>query len=140
MVSGLVETGRVFDLDAGRERIVIGGLLGVTVSTDGGENWTTSRNGLEEVTVASEDELPPIAATGRPTEFGVLVVRLDPLHPQRLFAGTVRGLFISQDAGLTWDAYSAVNLDARVLDIQFAGGGNDIYVTTPNGVLVVPNP
>jgi hypothetical protein len=140
MVSRLVETGRVFDLDAGRERIIIGGLLGVTVSTDGGESWSTSRAGLEEVTVASEDELPPQQATGRPPEYGVLVVRLDPLHGDRLFAGTTRGLFISQDEGLTWDAYTAVDLDARVIDIQFGGGGNDIYVTTPDGVVVVPNP
>lgn len=136
----LFETGHVFDLDAKPERIVVGGMQGVALSVDNGETWTTSRNGLEDVTIESLNNLPPEESDEAQPVLGVLAVRFDPLNTQRIFAGTVRGLYISQDAGLTWDAYSKVPLDARVIDVQFAAGGNDIYVTTPEGVLVVPNP
>jgi hypothetical protein len=140
LVTGLVETGHVFDLDADRERIVIGGLQGIIFSLDGGETWTTTREGLEAVTIETPEDIPVEEAEARTPRFGVLTVKLDPTHPQRLFAGTVRGLYISQDAGLTWDVYSSVRTDARIVNIQFAGEGNDIYLTTPRGVMVVPNP
>jgi hypothetical protein len=67
-------------------------------------------------------------------------VQIDPLNTERIFAGTVRGLYISQDAGLTWDEYTRVRHDVQVRSIQFAAGGNDIFITTPDGVLSVPNP
>ncbi len=136
----LIETGAVFDLDARPDRIVVGGMEGIALSVDNGETWTRSRAGLEDVTVESLDSLPPEESEEPQPTLGVLAVRFHPLNTQRILAGTVRGLYISQDAGLTWDAYSRVPLDARVLDIQFAAGGNDIYVTTPEGVLIVPNP
>ena len=136
----LFETGNVFDLDARADRIAIGGMEGVAISVDNGETWTTSRDGMEDVTVESLDSLPPEEAVEPQPATGVLAVRFDPHNNQRIFAGTVRGLYISQDGGLTWDNYSKVQFDARVLDIQFAAGGNDVYVTTPDGVLIVPNP
>jgi hypothetical protein len=135
----LLETRNAFSLDASQERIVVAGTEGVELSVDNGSTWTLSRNGLEEVTVESVAELSPAEAGEQLPKFGVLSVRLDSSHPQRVFAGTVGGLFISQDSGLTWDPYLPVPLDARVLDIQFAAGG-DVYVTTPSGVLIVPNP
>lgn len=140
IVNVLFETGRVFDMDASPQRIVIGGAEGAAFSVDSGDTWTTSRNGLEDVTVESAAGMPPVGAVDEAPAFGVLAVRLDPMNTDRIFAGTVRGLYISQDAGLNWDKYSRVDLDARVLNIQFAAGGNDIYVTTPDGVLIVPNP
>ncbi len=136
----LFETGNVFDLDARPGRIVVGGMEGIALSTDNGESWTMSRNGLEEVTVESLDYVPPVASGDVLPTLGVLAVRFDPRNSKRIFAGTVRGLYISQDAGITWDIYSKVKRDARVLDVQFGAGGNDVYVTTPQGVLVVPNP
>jgi hypothetical protein len=136
----LLETGNVFDLDARPEQVVVGGMEGVALSVDNGETWTTSRIGLEDVTIESFENLLPEESDGPLPALGVLAVRFDPHNTQRIFAGTVRGLYISQDNGLTWDIYSRVHLDARVLDIQFAAGGNDVYVTTPDGVLIVPNP
>ncbi|MEZ4521505.1 MAG: hypothetical protein R3A46_07670 [Thermomicrobiales bacterium] len=136
----LFETGHVFDLDAKPERIVVAGMEGISVSVDNGETWTTSRSGIEDVTLESIDDLPPQPAGETQPAFGVLAVRFDPINSRRIFAGTVRGLYISQDAGLTWDSYSKIQLDTRVLDIQFAAGGNDVYVTTPDGVTIVPNP
>lgn len=140
MATRLIEAGLVFDLDADRERIVIGGVAGVIISLDGGETWTTSRAGLETVTVEPGEAIPPEESELAQQQFGVVTVRLDPEDSDRIFAGTVRGLYISQDAGLTWDVYEAVPFDARIENIQFGGGGNDLYLTTPDGVMVVPNP
>lgn len=140
LVNVLFETGNAFALDARGERIVVGGMEGVSFSLDSGETWTTSRSGLEEVTVESIRDLPPREGRDAQPEFGVLAVQIDPLNTERIFAGTVRGLYISQDAGLTWDEYTRVRHDVQVLNIQFAAGGNDIFITTPDGVLSVPNP
>ena len=136
----LLESSNAFDLDAKGNRIVVSGIEGITFSVDNGENWTTSRNGLEDVTLESATDLPPEQLEPSLPAFGVLAVQFDPIHAERIFAGTVGGLFISQDSGITWDPYSKVQLDARVLDIQFAAGGHDVYVTTPEGVVIVPNP
>lgn len=140
MATRLVEAGQVFDLDADRERIIIGGVSGVIISMDGGETWTSSRVGLETVTIEEGQGVPPEESDEHPRMYGVLTVRLDPNDSDRIFAGTVRGLYISQDDGVTWDVYEAVRLDRRIENIQFGGGGNDLYLTTPEGVLVVPNP
>src|SRR5690606_12522904 len=140
MATRLVEAGQVFDLDADRERIIIGGVSGVIISMDGGETWTSSRVGLETVAIEEGQGVPPEESDEYPRMYGVLTVRLDPNDSDRIFAGTVRGLYISQDDGVTWDVYEAVRLDRRIENIQFGGGGNDLYLTTPEGVLVVPNP
>lgn len=140
LATRLVEAGLVFDLDADQERIIIGGVAGVIISLDGGESWTTTRVGLEAVTVESEEELPPEDAGLRQPQFGVLTVQIDPDDPDRIFAGTVRGLYISQDAGLTWDIYTTGQFEGRIENIQFGGAGSDLYLTTPGGVMVVPKP
>lgn len=136
----LLETRNAFSLDANQERIIVAGIEGVEISVDNGSTWTKSRSGLEDVTVETVADLSPAVAGEQLPRFGVLSARLDPTNPQRIFAGTVGGLFISQDSGLTWDPYLPVPLDTRVLDTQFASGGGDVYVTSPGGVLIVPNP
>lgn len=136
----LLESGRAFSVDGRENRIIVGGVGGVNVSLDGGNTWAMSREGIEEATLEEGMTLPPTARETSAPEFGVLSVLIDPTHSERLFAGTVRGLFISQDNGATWDRYSAVGVDARVLDIQLGAEGSDIYVTTSEGVIVVPNP
>ena len=121
------------------ERIVAGGLRGVYVSTDGGATWSRSRVGLESVTL-EEDEDPLPHTTDRPSNIGVLSLSLDPEHAAWILAGTAHGLYISQDNGATWDIYDEVARDARVLAIQPASAGADLYVTTEQGVVLVPHP
>jgi hypothetical protein len=121
------------------ERIVAGGLRGVYVSTDGGATWSRSRVGLESVTL-EEDEQPLPHTTDQPGNVGVLTISLDPKHASWIFAGTAQGLYISQDDGATWDIYDEVARDARVTAIQPASDGADLYVTTEQGVVLVPHP
>lgn len=141
LAATLLEVEGAHAMDADADRIIIGTNTGVMTSNDGGRNWSTSRVGIEDVT-SEEGEDPPPAD---PTEAsigvrGVLAVRIDPTNRDRFFAGTRRGFFVSQDNGATWDRYQAMRLDSAVEKIAIGGGGSDLYVTTPNGVLVLPNP
>lgn len=137
----LLEVRGVYALDANADRIIIGSDAGVMTSTDGGRNWATSRIGLEAVTSEEGDE-PPLADPTEASEGvrGVLSVRIDPTNEARLFAGTRRGLYVSQDNGATWDRYQPERLDSPVETIAIGNGGGDLYVTTSNGVQIVPNP
>lgn len=137
----IVQIDGIAALDADQTRLVIGAPDGIRISMDGGANWVTSRLGLESVTVSPEDPMTPNPSVQRSNpSFGILTVEIDPTRSNRIFAGTVRGLYISQDDGGTWDYYRLIDERARVQDIQFAVGGADIYVTTEAGVVAVPNP
>lgn len=128
-------------IDADVDRIAVGGPGGVRTSLDGGQTWALSRVGLESVTIDSQSTETPDTEEIRPNaRFGVLTIEIDPTHRSRIFAGTVRGLYISQDNGGTWDHYTEIDPNVRVTDVQIARGGADIYVTTDAGVVVVPNP
>ena len=129
-------------VDADSNRVVVGGPTGVQISLDGGQTWADSRVGLESVTIPPDDNLvaPNNPSSAAEREFGVLTIAIDPSYSHRIFAGTVRGLYISQDDGGTWDRYDEIASDTQVKDIQFAVNGADLYVTTSKGVVTVPNP
>jgi photosystem II stability/assembly factor-like uncharacterized protein len=127
---------------ADADRIIVGSPNGVHISLNGGQTWVESRVGLESVTIPPDDNLvaPNNPSSAAEREFGVLTVAIDPSRSHRIFAGTVRGLYISQDDGGTWDRYDEIASDTQVRDIQFAANGADLYVTTSDGVVTVPNP
>lgn len=137
----IVQVDGIASMDANDTTLVIGAPDGIRISHDGGANWATSRIGLESVTIQPDDPMTPNPSVQRINpSFGILTVVLDPTHDERIFAGTVRGLYISQDNGGTWDHYNVIDERAKVLDIQVALGGADLYVTTDAGVVAVPNP
>lgn len=137
----IIQVEGIAAIDADTERVAVGGPEGVRVSLDGGQTWSQSRVGLESVTIDPDDTHTPDPSVQRPNQqFGVVTLEIDPTNSHRIFAGTVRGLYISQDDGGTWDLYSEIDPTARVSDIQLAYGGADLYVTTDSGVIVVPNP
>lgn len=140
LIGEMLNAPNLTSLDANQTQLVAGGIQGVFVSTDGGATWTNSRNGLEDVTVEDVGSISPRSSVGDDLPFGVLAVRLDPTHEGRIFAGTAAGLYISQDNGITWDIYTEIAPDTRVTDILITGGGNELFVTTSEGVVVVPNP
>jgi hypothetical protein len=127
-------------LDARAGRIVVGALDAVHISDDAGLNWATSRIGLEGVTAEAtvQPERGPGAAESE--KYGIRAIRIEPHNIHRIYAGTPHGLFISQDDGVIWVRYTQVSVEARVLDIQFGLSDADLYVTTTDGVVVVPSP
>ncbi len=57
-----------------------------------------------------------------PNDASVLVVRADPERPQVLAAGTMRGLWISRDAGRHWAQLKANLPTVPVFDLKFVQG------------------
>lgn len=107
-------TGEVYNLDgAGNgaayrsQRGTYG--IGVIKSTDGGQTWTKSLDW-------SYDQ-----------ERGVNQVRLDPRHPDTVWAATTEGLYRSTDAGANWTLALAVN---QVVDVWPHAGDSDILLVT----------
>jgi hypothetical protein len=127
-------------LEADLERIVVGAIDGVYVSDDGGLTWSESRIGLEAVTAEAVPDPERPAGEEQPTDLGIRVVRIGRRVEHRIYAGTAHGLFISQDDGATWVRYEEIPPTAVVDDIQFGGDGADLYVTTADGVVVIPSP
>lgn len=140
LVDVLLEEQSIYALDADENRIIVASAKGVSISLDGGRTWTMTKLGLEGVVLGEEDAPLPQATENPGPERGVLSVQLDPTNSSQIFAGTVRGLYISQDNGVTWAPYAAATLDASVVDIQIGDSASDLFVTTERGVLVAPKP
>jgi hypothetical protein len=121
------------------DRVVVGESHGVHVSNDGDRTWTFSRAGLEQVTVSVDARTEPIPTNEISTEFGIFAVAVHPANPDQILAGTIRGLFRSEDGGQAWSAIPEVG-ETRVRDLAFANGGDQLYVTTNDGVVVIENP
>lgn len=120
-------------------RLVVGEPHGVHVSTDGGQNWTFSRSGLEEVTVSVDVLTQPIPQEEISTGFGIFTAAIHPGQPDHLEAGTIRGVYRSQDKGQTWAPVPEID-KTRIREVAFAGNGGQLYVTTDEGVFVISHP
>jgi hypothetical protein len=79
-------------------------------TTDGGKSWRKITNGL-------------------PNEAYIFVVREDPKNPSLLFCGTERGLFVSFDAGESWQKMLGLP-PVPVHDIQIHPTEHDLVVGT----------
>jgi photosystem II stability/assembly factor-like uncharacterized protein len=97
---------------------------GVFKSTDGGETWFPSNNGITTRSGASGDAIPIFSLT------------LDPNDPNIVWVGTqnVRGIFKSLDGGQTWEektngihdyegiTFRGFSIDPHSSDIVYAAG------------------
>ena len=126
-------------LKASTDRIIVGEPHGVDVSTDGGQTWTFSRAGLESVTVSVNALVEPIPNEELSRKFGIYSLAVDPQQPSRIFAGTIRGLYVSQNDGSTWSRVTQIE-EIPVHQLAFGLNGGTLYVTTDNGVFVIRNP
>jgi hypothetical protein len=121
------------------ERIIVGEPSGVHLSDDGGRTWSFTREGLEDV-VASVNPLEE-SIPDRELEAGIGIYSLLP-HPQdssRIFLGTIRGLYLSEDGGQSWGKIPEID-DHEIHQLNFAMGGAILYVTTTEGVIILHNP
>ena len=122
---------------AGRgEVFVVGTAQGVLVSPDGGATWAASRSGLEAVTLSVDPTMELIPEEEQRRGFGIKVLAIDPTEPTRLYAGTVGGLFVSDDAGATWTRIDGV--EGTVAEIVLMPGAARLLAQTDGGVVVVP--
>lgn len=127
-------------MDVSADRIVVGGAETVHVSDDGGVTWYDSRIGLEQVTTASQIDPDRTDQAAQQAMRGIRAIQIDPRDKRRIYAGTSRGVFVSQDGGVTWVRYDEIPPDATVNDLEIGANDIDLYVTTDKGVIVVPVP
>lgn len=89
------------DVSPASPKTIYGAYDGLQVSRDGGKNW---------------------AMAGAPPE-GLIDIAASALEPDRIFAATKTGLFVSADAGVSWTA------------LQFAGEAVSVIETGADGAL-----
>jgi len=61
----------------------------------------------------------------------------DPKVGSRIFEGKKDGLFVSGDAGVTWDEVPMLYPPQNVADIRFSGDGKEIYVVEKWGRVIL---
>jgi photosystem II stability/assembly factor-like uncharacterized protein len=126
-------------MNATGDRIIVGEPGGVHFSDDGGRTWSTTREGLEDV-VASVDPLEEdVPESELEAGLGIHTVLPHPTSSDRIFLGTIRGLYLSEDGGQSWGKVADIE-DRTVRSLSFSMGGSILYVVTDEGVMVLHNP
>jgi len=118
------------------DRLVVGAPVGVWVSANP-DQW--HRDGLEDVVTVSDDPgREGVSQAERDRGYGFGAVAIDPADPDHLWAGAVRGLYESRDAGRQWQLVGTVAASAAIAALVVAPGGDRLLVQTDAGVVVVP--
>jgi hypothetical protein len=126
-------------IHASQDRILVGEAGGVHFSDDGGRTWSSTKEGLDDV-VASVDPLEEeIPQTELEAGLGIFSLLPHPQNSSRIFLGTIRGLYLSEDNGQSWGKIPEAG-DRRVNALTFSMGGSILYATTDDGVMVLHNP
>lgn len=124
---------------AGRDGLyVVGTMTGVWTSADAGVTWRQSRQGLEAVTISVDPFRSPIPEAELQRGFGIDAVAIDPGASNRLFAGTVGGIYESTDGGGTWQRVPGVA--GRVTELVVLPTGDRLLAETEGSVVMVTLP
>jgi photosystem II stability/assembly factor-like uncharacterized protein len=125
-------------------------------STDGGQTWSGTDDGLPDAFVnrlAIDPTNAAIAYAALATTSGAsvyatvdgahweprasglpasaaLVVRIDPTDPKVLYCGTDGGVFRSTDRGANWSPFGAGLPASSVQDLQVSGDGATVRIAT----------
>jgi hypothetical protein len=121
------------------DRILVGEPGGVHFSDDGGRTWSTTREGLDDVVTSVDPLEEDIPDTELEAGFGIYALLPHPGNSDRIFLGTIRGLYLSEDGGQSWGRIPEVN-ERQVRHLTFAMGGSILYVATDDGIIVLNNP
>jgi hypothetical protein len=124
---------------ATRERLYLGESRGVHFSDDGGRTWSFSREGLQDVTISVDPAQESIPDDEIERGFGILAIRPHPGDASRIFIGTVAGLYLSEDWGQSWGRIQEIE-PVEIRELRFGMAGGILYVTTPDGVVILNNP
>jgi hypothetical protein len=122
--------------------LYVGDSTGVWRQREPGADWERSAQGLEDVVLEADPMTEGLSEADASRGFGLFALAPDPANPERLALGTVRGLYLSEDAGETWSPAGIQALaESRINQVVWeAGAANTLYVTTPGGVFVVRLP
>lgn len=150
------------DIDPNNENIAYAATndSGIVKTTDGGENWTQINNGLGDVKsfhavsicpantqvilAGTEDGRIFRSANGggtwqavfsdiRPMDNIVSIVFNPVVAPQVFAAGNVTGLYVSNDAGVTWAQFNDGLLIREVTGLTVTPNGDAVYAATNGG-------
>ena len=101
--------------------------MGILKSTDGGNSWSKSLDWSYN------------------QERGVEVIRINPLNPNTIFAGTTEGIYRSYDCGETWQSVDSTKMVTDILINSndttkliaacgnFGSSGTGIYISSNSG-------
>lgn len=121
------------------DRILVGEPGGIHFSDDGGRTWSTTREGLDGVIASVNPLEESIPEAELEAGLGIFALQAHPASPSRIFLGTIRGLYISEDSGRSWGRSTEVE-EIIVRGLDFAMNGSILYVTTDEGVIILHNP
>lgn len=129
------------------QRIFVTSSGGVLVSSDGGTVWTncldlsSAKKAVPAEISASQKAV--VSYLERPGEQGQLVggtaIAVDPANPQRIYAGSVDGLYLCSDGGKSWTKANGAmqGVPLTVLDISIDGSNPDlVYAATMGAGLI----
>lgn len=93
--------------------------MGIWKSTDRGETWEQLKS-----------TIPQPKYGNRSAWDNVNDLASDPNDPNRIFAGTTRGLKISGDGGQSWTDAQGISSSFVIEDIKISPGGKNIFVSS----------
>ncbi|MCX6339425.1 MAG: YCF48-related protein [Candidatus Aureabacteria bacterium] len=134
------------------KKVFIGSAKGVFVSSDAGKEWvncldlSSSKKDISaELSAAQKLVVEGLQAGGKAGEVsGVTALAIDPANPQKVFAGSVDGLYICADGGKSWTKGDgalkglsllplSIAIDPSNPDMVYAGTLNQAVIKSKDG-------